>query len=282
MEVYTLPDYFQIENASTFKVFDYKTTGECLKQMVALKQNTFSFLVEGHKEVFADNTSVAIKNSSFLLMKSGHCLMTEKLANSITNYRSILFFFSETSVLKFIQKHKIVKPKNENKFSVYAFKYDEFLKTFVKGLVNISKLKPELQNALLELKFEALMLYLKETRGVDFLFSLLTNNNSKQQHFVDIVESNKLNKLSLSELSFLANMSVSTFKREFKKQFNVPPIKWFQDKRLEHAAYLLQDKSKRPSDVFEDAGYESLSNFIQAFKTKFKITPKQYQSNLTF
>jgi len=26
-------------------------------------------------------------------------------------------------------------------------------------------------------------------------------------------------------------------------------------------------------------GYETLSNFIQAFKTKFGQTPKQYQSN---
>jgi len=282
MEVYRLPDYLETRNSGSFKVFDYKTTTECAKQMVALKQNTFSFLIEGHKEVFTNNTSVAIKNSSFLLMKSGNCLMTEKLSSTVTNYRSILFFFSEASVLKFIQKYKITKSKKESKLSIYAFKYDSFLKTFVKGLVNISKLKPELQNAILELKFEELMLYLKETKGNEFLFSLLTNNNSQQKHFIDVVESNKLNKLNLNELSFLANMSVSTFKREFKKQFNAPPIKWFQDKRLEHAAYLLQDKSKRPSDIFEIVGYESLSNFIQAFKAKHKVTPKQYQSNLSF
>ncbi len=276
MNIYTLPEYLQIETSGAFKVYDYKTSQECSKQMVALQQNTFSFLMDGNKEVFADKTSIAIENSSFLLMKSGNCLMTEKLSNTITNYRSILLFFSDESVLKFINKYKITKPKHEKKHSIYAFKYDDFLKTFVDGLIKISQLKPDLQETLLELKFEELMLYLKEAKGNDFLFSLITTVDSQHEHFIDIVHSNTLNKLSLKELSFLANMSVSTFKREFKKQFEASPSKWFQDKRLEHAAYLLRQQAKRPSDIFEDVGYESLSNFIQAFKAKFGVTPKQY------
>lgn len=59
----------------------------------------------------------------------------------------------------------------------------------------------------------------------------------------------------------------------------MPPIKWFQEKRLEHAAFLLKNKSKRPSDIYIDIGYESQSNFSAAFKTKFGVTPKQYQKN---
>jgi AraC-like DNA-binding protein len=126
-------------------------------------------------------------------------------------------------------------------------------------------------------KFEELMIYLKETRGVDFIFSLISNVSNQFQHFIEIIETNKLNKLTIKELSFLSNMSVSTFKREFEKHFQSSPSKWFQEKRLEHAAFLLKSKSKRASDIFEEAGYENLSNFIQAFKVKFGVTPKQYQ-----
>jgi len=72
-------------------------------------------------------------------------------------------------------------------------------------------------------------------------------------------------------------MSVSTFKREFEKHFQESPSKWFQNKRLEHAAFLLQQHTKRPSDIFETIGYENLSNFVHAFKTKFGVTPKQFQ-----
>jgi AraC-like DNA-binding protein len=121
------------------------------------------------------------------------------------------------------------------------------------------------------------MLYLVEFKGVNFLYSLISNSDNQSQKFIQTVESNQLNKLSLKELSFLSNMSVSKFKREFEKHFQSSPSKWFQEKRLEHSAYLLKNKSNRPSDIFEEIGYESLSNFIQAFKTKFGVTPKQYQ-----
>ncbi|MFT5619333.1 MAG: AraC-like DNA-binding protein [Arenicella sp.] len=277
MEVINLPESLNISNSSSLKVYDYQTSKECLKQMVSLQQNTFSFLIEGHKEVFSEKTSISIKNSNFLLMKSGHCLMTEKLPNAVDDYRSILFFFSNDSLFDFIRKHNLTNKSENNLASIYSFEYDAFLKTFVQGLIDISQLNSEIQNKLLEVKFEELMIYLKETRGVDFIFSLISNVSNQFQHFIEIIETNKLNKLTIKELSFLSNMSVSTFKREFEKHFQSSPSKWFQEKRLEHAAFLLKSKSKRASDIFEEAGYENLSNFIQAFKVKFGVTPKQYQ-----
>jgi len=281
MEIITLPDYLNLKGSPAIKVYDYSTSSECTKQMVSLKLNTISFLQEGHKEVFADNTSIAIEKSSFLLMKAGHCLMTETLSNSESDYkyRSILLFFSNDLLLDFIKKHQIKTNTNSKKESIHSFTYDTFLKTFVNGLIDICKLETNIQSTLLIVKFEELMLYLVATKGVQFLHSLISHHNSKTQHFIDVVETNKLNKLSLKELSFLSNMSISTFKREFDKHFQSSPSKWFQEKRLEHAAYLLKSESKRPSDIFETVGYESLSNFIQAFKTKYTVTPKQYQQD---
>ncbi len=279
MNIIHLPDHFNSEIKLPFYLVDYQTSEESLKQMVSLKLNTFSFLQEGYKEVFSDRNTITIENSNFLLMKSGHCLMTEKLANTFDSYRSILFFFSNESLVHFIQKHKIPTPKTINTSSIHSFEYDTFLQTFVSSLIHINTLNPKIQLQLLSAKFEELMLYLKETRGNDFIFSLMNIIDSKQQHFIEIVESNKLNKLTLKELSFLSNMSVSSFKREFTKHFNSSPSKWFQEKRLEQAALLLKDTANRPSDIFEEIGYENLSNFIQAFKTKFGVTPKQYQIN---
>lgn len=279
MNIIHLPDQFNIENKRPFYLVDYHTSEESRKQMVSLKLNTFSFLQDGYKEVFSDRNTIAIENSNFLLMKSGHCLMTEKLANTFESYRSILFFFSNESLIHFIQKYKLSTPKTIDQSSIYSFEYDAFLQTFVNSLIHINTLKPEVQLHLLSAKFEELMLYLKETKGNDFIFSLINNTDSKFQHFIEIVESNKLNKLTLKELSFLSNMSVSSFKREFTKHFNSSPSKWFQEKRLEQAALLLKNTTNRPSDIFEEIGYENLSNFIQAFKTKFGVTPKQYQTN---
>ena len=279
MKIITLPDELNLNSSSSICVYDYESTKEISKQQILLNKNTFSFLQEGKKEIFFDNSSFAIDNSQFLLMKSGHYLMTEKLSNIEDYYRSILFFFSNEDVLKFIRKFELNPTESSKLYSTYSFNYDSFIKRFADSLLDISKLSTAIQKNILDAKFEEIMLYLVEFKGVDFLYSIINNSDNKSQRFIQTIESNQLNKLTIKELSFLSNMSVSTFKREFEKHFQSSPSKWFQEKRLEHSAFLLKNKSKRPSDIYEEIGYENLSNFIQAFKMKFGITPKQYQSN---
>ncbi|MFT4683905.1 MAG: AraC-like DNA-binding protein [Flavobacteriales bacterium] len=279
MKIITLPDELNLNSSLSISVYDYESSKEISKQQILLNKNTFSFLQEGKKEVFFDNSSFAIDNSEFLLMKSGHCLMTEKLSNNADYYRSILFFFSNEDVLKFIRKFELNPTYSSKLYSTYSFNYDSFIKRFVDSLLDISKLSKAIQKNILDAKFEEIMLYLVEFKGVAFLYSIINNSDNNSQKFIQTIESNQLNKLTIKELSFLSNMSVSTFKREFEKHFHNSPSKWFQEKRLEHSAFLLKNKSKRPSDIYEEIGYENLSNFIQAFKMKFGVTPKQYQSN---
>ncbi len=279
MKIIILPDELNLNSSLSICVYDYESTKEISKQQILLNKNTFSFLQEGTKEVFFDNSSYSIDNSQFLLMKSGHCLMTEKLSNVKEKYKSILFFFTNEAVLKFIRKFEINQTNTEPHYSTYSFKYDAFIKRFANSILDISKLSKSIQKNILDAKFEEIMLYLIEFKGVDFLYSLIDKSDNQSQKFIQTIESNQLNKLSVKELSFLSNMSVSTFKREFEKHFHSSPSKWFQEKRLEHSAFLLKNKSKRPSDIFEEIGYENLSNFIQAFKMKFGVTPKQYQSS---
>ena len=279
MKIITLPDELNLNSSLSISVYDYESTKEISKQQILLNKNTFSFLQEGKKEVFFDNSFFAIDNSQFLLMKSGHCLMTEKLSNISNYYRSILFFFTNEDVLKFIRKFQLNPTDSSKLYSTYSFSYDSFIKIFVDSLLDISKLSTSIQKNILDAKFEEIMLYLVEYKGVDFLYSIINNGDIHSQRFIQTIESNQLNKLTVKELSFLSNMSVSKFKREFEKHFHNSPSKWFQERRLEHSAFLLKNKSKRPSDIYEEIGYENLSNFIQAFKMKFGITPKQYQSN---
>ena len=279
MMTITLPDELNLSSSKSIMVYDYESSTEISKQQILLNKNTFSFLQEGTKEVFFDNSAYAIDNSQFLLMKSGHCLMTEKLSNDSESYRSVLFFFSDEEVFNFLRKFKLETSNSEKLQSTYSFKYDSFIKRFVESLLDISKLSKSVQENILKTKLEEIMLYLLDLKGLDFLYALINNSDNQDQKFIQTIESNILNKLTIKELSFLSNMSVSTFKREFEKNFHSSPSRWFQDKRLEYSAFLLKNKSKRPSDIFEEIGYKNLSNFIQAFKLKYGVTPKQFQSN---
>ncbi|PKK38241.1 AraC family transcriptional regulator [Siphonobacter sp. SORGH_AS_0500] len=277
MDIITIPDELNSENALSVQVINYTNSKEISRQQIILNQNTLSFLTEGTKEVIFNNSALSIDTSKFLLMKSGHCLMTEKFSH-IKNYRSVLLFFTNEMLLKLLQKRGIDKIDSKEYKSVYAFEYDGFIQGFVKSLMDISLLSKNIQQKLLEVKLEEIMVYLTEIYGTAFLYSFIDKSDDVTQKFIQTIESNQLNKLTLKELAFLCNMSISTFKREFEKQYSESPIKWFQDKRLEHANRLLRHANKIPSEVYFEAGYENLSSFIQAYRSKYGFTPKQHKS----
>ena len=279
LKTVTLPEDLMAHRGAQVLVYEYQARQESTNQLVNLSMNTFSFLTEGHKEVHSDTKSMAISNSQFLSMKAGKCLMTEQFADTHHRYRSILLFFSDHAVLQFVRKHSIVLSKTVIRKSVQAMAYDGYMRSFVKSLTEISRLSGHGKYAMLPIKLEEVLLYLVDRLGADFLASLITPAGEHVQHFQNVVENNKLNRLSLNELAFLCNMSLSTFKRTFENRFHMSPSKWFQERRLEYAALLLKSEGKRPTDIYLQAGYESLTNFVQAFKSKYGVTPKQYQSS---
>ncbi|WP_343613742.1 AraC family transcriptional regulator [Flavobacterium sp.] len=277
MKTITLPDEMNLEKSQQVHVVGYSSSKDVSKQQIILNQNIISFLIEGTKEVIFDNEALSITPSKFIIMRSGNCLMTEKRVSETSLYKSVLLFFSNEMLHNFIRKIASEKSESIEPKSVYAFDYDDFLKRFVDSLADISNLSKTVQPKILEVKFEEIMLYLTDKYGTDFLYALITNRDDAAQKFIRTIENSHLSKLNLKELAFLCNMSVSTFKREFEKYYSESPMKWFQNKRLEHAHYLLS-LEKSPSEVYFEAGYENLSSFSQAYKIKYGVTPKHHKT----
>lgn len=277
MDITVLPNDLNIKKNRAVQLFDYRIFDSAIRSKISLTKNTFSFLKEGVKEVIFNKESRTIHNDSFLIIKSGNCLMTETISNQNQTYHSILLFFTNEMLLNFLQKYQFTATDSKATNSILVCKYDAYIKYFVDSLEQIYRLEKNFQEILLKAKFEEIMIYLIERNGIDFLNDLLANQDDKTVQFKTIIEYNKHNKLTLQELAFLCNMSLSTFKREFSKHYEITPIKWFQQQRLEQAAFLLSNQNKRPIELFEAAGYDNFSNFVQAFKKQYGITPKQYQ-----
>lgn len=277
MEIVTIPEFFDPSNQQRLQVFDYRSDRVLQKQKVNLGLHTISFLLEGTKEVYMGDHSIAIEASHFLMMKAGHCLMTERLSSAHQKYRSVLLFFSDEVLREMARKHfEPDKGKAPARY-VEAVPYDDYLRTFVESLLHIPRFDAASQAQLLYVKLDELLLYLRKRGGTGLMQFLHGATDDRQQQFIKVVENNRMNRLSLGELAHLSNMSISSFKREFLRQYGMAPSKWFQQKRLEHAAFLLERQGKRPSEIFEEVGYESLSNFIQAFKNRYGVTPKKFQ-----
>lgn len=87
--------------------------------------------------------------------------------------------------------------------------------------------------------------------------------------------------IPIEKFAQLTGRSLAGFKRDFLKTFGVSPRHWLQDKWLNAAKYLIEIKHKRPSAIYLDLGFESLSHFSHSFKKKFGKSPSELTHNLS-
>lgn len=275
MEIQVLPDDLNISNKIGVQIFNYNIQNQIVKNKITLSSNVFSFLLNGNKELISPGNITKIDNQQFLMIRSGNCLMSENLSPN-NFYQSMLMFFTATDLQNFVSKHNLVFAKKSNTQPYFIFDYDDYIRQFVISLQKLQKLSTKIQNQLLINKLEEILLYLIEKKSPEFLANFLDDIDN---HFKKTIHNNRYNLLSIAELSFLCNMSQSTFKRHFEQTYQNSPSKWFAEQRLDFATQLLQQNNNRPSDIFFTVGFESLSSFTKAFKEKFQVTPKQFQIN---
>lgn len=79
--------------------------------------------------------------------------------------------------------------------------------------------------------------------------------------------------LSLEELAERCYVSVSTFKRRFRRRFSLSPHRWFILRRLDLAYRLILATDLAVTEVARLCGFTNPSHFISAFKRHYKSTP---------
>ena len=210
----TLPTDLKIATANRIQLFDYRNDEDIINTKINLAKHTISFLRAGTKEVLGDGKAIRLDHQRFLVMKSGRCLMTERVSDTDRRYHSILLFFDDSSVVDFLEKHQSLSKRPEN-CPFYVFEYDDYIQHFVTSLAHLLTLPSSVQQRLLPTRFEEIMLYLTSKHGTTFLRALARQTDDRLMKLANVVENNKYNRLGLEELAFLCHMSVSTFKREF-------------------------------------------------------------------
>ncbi len=84
-------------------------------------------------------------------------------------------------------------------------------------------------------------------------------------------------KISVSELAALTNMTPTSFSRYFKIHANKTFSEFLSEIRIGHACKLLIEKKRNSSQACYESGFHTLSNFNRQFKAIMKRTPIEYQ-----
>ena len=97
--------------------------------------------------------------------------------------------------------------------------------------------------------------------------------------FKKIIEANIFSQLNIDELAAQHNLSVSSFKREFFKNYKDTPANYIKNKRVEKAAELLIISSQRIKEIAFQCGFNDVANFNKSFKEKYNISPSVYRQS---
>jgi AraC-like DNA-binding protein len=132
------------------------------------------------------------------------------------------------------------------------------------------------------LKLKELMMILLKSENHENIRKLLSEIFAPVNvKFKYAVEQNVFNNLSLEQLAFVCNMSLSTFKREFKKVFDETPARYIKSKRLDKAASLLHCEGDSIGSIAFDSGFQDVTTFSANFQERFGISPSKYRLNQT-
>ncbi|MCE7044620.1 AraC family transcriptional regulator [Dyadobacter sp. CY312] len=154
---------------------------------------------------------------------------------------------------------------------IYTFSAHPLLESCLASLIPYFELE-ELPEDIASLKIrEAVSILRVIDKDIDHV--LANFKDPGKIDLADYMEKNFMFNLPLGKFSYLTGRSLTTFKRDFTRAFNVTPQRWLTRKRLELAHYQFVEKRKKPIEVCYEVGFENLSHFSYAFKKHFGYAP---------
>lgn len=287
MKVYTLPDDISLDRKtlnSDIIFYHYTSLKDSVREKSHLTCNAFSLVISGTKTMLFAEKSVNIKDTEIHLLSSGNCIASVTISKQNV-FESVLIFFTNQILTEFYLTHTaIISDINKKKHNSYLeFEKDEFINNYIQSLLLTLKKKNNLSESMKKIKLNELFLYLLENYPDKFLsFKQSTSISDTELQLRKVIETNKDNNLTLDELSFLCNMSLSTFKRQFKRIYNTTPSIWLNEQKMISASKMIKQKKEKPSEVWHKLGFETHTGFTKSFKKYYGCTPKEFATNLTF
>ena len=280
---------FTLSDPDTFKVFSVKEMlflyWICPQVDSHLKlfnhYNEIVFTLKG-KKTFHHNTKSwpLTRDKSLFIRKSAYT--TEK--HEMVGWEVLAFFFQDEMLRSFIREYRKHLPVNNLPAPptdmFVEINMTEIIRGFCYSIVPYFQQKTPPPENLLELKFKEMLFNIfSEPSNSGLLAYVLRITDHQATPLWEIMESNYMFNLTISEYARLAGRSMASFKREFQQYYHTSPGKWLIQTRLEHAKNLITASQKSIGDIAYDSGFENVSHFSRIFRETYGLTPLQFRKN---
>lgn len=264
----------QMITAGDIAFVNYRDVGGPFRNRVMFSCYAFSFVQNGQKRIYRAGESKALTPGNGMLIPEGNSIIMEH-SDTAERYSSVLVFFPERLGKEFIAAHKRKTPAKPERSPYIHFAINGYIDEYVRGIKRLIETQQTLSAEMAALKVNELLTAIYEMAP-----GLLTGmfGPAESVSLKVVIENNLFTNLELEELAFLANRSLSSFKRDVEKAYGVSPQRYIRARKLEVACAELA-KGRNASDLYLEYGYENLSNFNTAFKRKYGLTPTAFKHN---
>jgi len=244
------------------------------KEKVCLwNHHTLILQVSGQFVMETSMQNIAINGGEMLLISKNQIGKLTKTPVTGGIYETIVISLQDDLLRKIVLEEKIEADQKYTGLPNILIPTNEFLQGYFQSIVPYARKSGATMTSkmgILKVKevIRLLLFAVPELCGLLFDFS--------EPHKIDLEKfmlSNYHFNVPLEKFARLTGRSLAGFKRDFQKIFGLPPRQWLQDKRLNTAKYLIETKHHKPSAIYLDLGFESLSHFSHSFKRKFGMTP---------
>lgn len=240
------------------------------------------YIQEGTLEIYSQSKKITVNSMESILMKCGNYIANFKNAIQTSQYKSIVFHLDSESIKKIFRdsENSFLKVKKSSAINpALKISKNDLLDNFVSSIIPYFENHSLVSERLLATKLLELVLILsdegKNVLATQILGTLYTKEQFK---FDSIIEANLYNNLSIAELAHLTYRSESTFKRDFKKYFDISPAKYLKAKKLEKAANLLIQTDLPVKEIAWKCGFENADHFSTSFTSIYRKTPRAFRS----
>lgn len=244
------------------------------KEKVAfLEHNILVLQVAGRFTLETASEKISMEKGEMLLIRRNQLGELTKTPLNGENYQTIVISLNEDLLRQIVLEEKIDPGGKYSGPANILIPPNEFLRAFFQSAlpyVHHSGEKISQTVGMLKVKEAVLLLLYTMPELKDFLFYFSEPYKMDLEKFM---LNNFHYNIPVEQFARLTGRSLAGFKRDFQKIFDMPPRHWLQIKRLTEARHLIEKKKRKPSDIYLELGFESLSHFSHSFKKEFGKAP---------
>lgn len=246
-------------------------------------------MLKGHLTThFVDGEALTLQAGDILLLNrhARHDIEPCSKDDLAINFIILPEFFSRTQI--FYDRNDILRDfiitslsdkKNYNDYLLYHAAGILTVENLVENLIWTLTYHKNDMNTIAMSTMDLLLMNLC-TLSTDVMNSMKAGSNTTTIQALEYIDTN-FESATLEELATLTGYSTAYLSRLLKQNTGLNFKQLLQQRRLQEAAYLLENTTLTIENIIKKIGYENSAYFYRIFEAKYGLSPRDYRINNT-